>query len=343
MLCKEIWGGTCAKKVSSPKYDCGEGHINQNSPSLNSDNDIKPLLSDDRSLGEFSSREERAEELLKRLADGASSFCESDQWKKYLDFFSGFRSYSANNIMLALFQNQDISLLASYDTFAKKGRKVKKGESAIWILAPLKYTKKTTEEYEENGVSKTKEVKKSFIKGFTSVPVFDVSQTEGDEIPSPVSLLKGQAPEMLEEAMALLPEKIGFSISYEDFEGRANGYCDFTKKKIVIRESNDPMQRVKTIAHEMGHALLHGEGDSSCRGEAELEAESVAYVVCGYLGVDSSEYSFGYLASWKGHESERVLSKSATRIKEASNKILDLVEQNYQSATGSLVRNSGNG
>jgi antirestriction protein ArdC len=335
VLCKDRWGGTCLKKITAPNFDCGEGHVGGNivSPPISSQ-DITPLNDLSTPMKEFKTREEKTDELLRRLSVKAQEFCGSEQWANYLNFFSGFRSYSANNILLAVMQKPNAKLLASYDAFAKKGRQVKKGEEAIWILAPLVYSKKIKEDVVENGETTSKEATKTYIKGFKAVPVFDISQTEGDEIPSPVSLLKGEAPERLEEVLSSLPEEIGFSISFEELEeGGPNGYCDFRNKKIVIKSSNEPSQRVKTIVHEMGHALLHQpeEGASlhdRCRGTSELEAESVAYVVCNYLGIDSSDYSFGYLASWTNGDKDKVhneIQKSATRIKGASDKILDLL------------------
>jgi antirestriction protein ArdC len=190
------------------------------------------------------------------------------------------------------------------------------------ILAPIVRTQK-----DESG---DKDKDRKYVAGFTSASVFDVSQTDGEPLPEIAPLLTGMAAEGQFHSLTDVASSFGFSVDKENlFEGM-NGYCSQSEKRIVIEARNDEVQQVKTLAHELGHALLHEEGNDLPREQKEIEAESVAYIVSQSLGIDSGEYSFGYLTSW-GHGDpdavEKQLKDSGQRIQKAAHRIIDTVER----------------
>jgi antirestriction protein ArdC len=172
-------------------------------------------------------------------------------------------------------------------------RFVKKGEKGIAIFAPCKYKPKVET---EDGDEKTLQQ----IRGFRVVHVFDISQTEGEELPDldavRPKLLDGDAPEGIWDALACHAGSNGNEVIRHQ-RGNENGYCDFLKKQIAVRPDASPAQAVKTLIHELGHALLHAEGPITSREVAEVEVESVAFIVCDALGLDSGEYSFPYVTA----------------------------------------------
>lgn len=266
-------------------------------------------------------RSERLEEMQRRLSDGVAQILTTDDWQRWLDFGKAFWNYSFNNLMLIMIQRQNATLVGGAGNLwgAKFNRKVKYGERAIWILAPM--LRKTTEkEREENpGLGEKK------LIGWKPVPVFDVSQTEGDPLPEhpEVKHVDGEAPI---ELMTNLVEQIkaeGFTFSIGDMPAEwsgANGVTNFETKTVTIQRGLSQAQTVKTTAHELAHVLMHHSG-VSCRNDAEVEAESVAYLVLGAWNVETSGYSFGYVAGWAGRDAT-ALHRTGERVMKVAKRIL---------------------
>ncbi len=280
-------------------------------------------------------------ELLRQLTERIVELSSSEKWYRYLDYQSKFRSYSPSNVMLIAMQREGATWVAGFAKWKELGRTVLKGEKAIWILAPMVYKvkklpndldKRTNSTIVQNedteGSSGPDPLSK--ICGFKFVPVFDVSSTQGDELPSICDKLEGEDSKGLFEKLTSVADSIGYTVSKGDLPHGINGDCAHSLKQIRIEHSNSAIQQVKTLAHELAHALLHE--NFKDRQIAELEAESVAYIVCQSFGVDSSDYSFGYLASWagSGENAASSIKGSCERIQRAVAKILAPIETNHQ-------------
>jgi antirestriction protein ArdC len=201
------------------------------------------------------------------------------------------------------------------------GRFVKKGEKGIAIFGPCKYkTKIEDEKGDEKNVQQ--------VRGFRVVHVFDISQTEGEELPDldavRPKLLDGAAPEGLWDALAGHATSIGYEV-VRDRRGSENGYCDFLKKQIAVRPDVSTAQAVKTLIHELSHALLHADGPVASREVAEVEVESVAFIVCDALGLDSGDYGFPYVTRWADGSSDLV-KQTAERAIGCAKEILVALE-----------------
>jgi antirestriction protein ArdC len=261
--------------------------------------------------------------LLTKLEEGIESVRTSEGWTQWLKFQASLYRYSWNNCMLIALQCDNPSIVMGFNAWLDNGRNVRKGEKGLRILAPC-FRKVTNEE--------TGEDDKKLVY-FRSVSVFDVSQTEGDEIPSPCQKLQGGDEELFNTLKAC-SERSGVPVRLEAVSGSANGYYDCCGKFIAIEETNSVAQQTKTLAHEIAHSILHSDlsRDEQSRGDRELEAESTAFVVCAHFGLDSSDYSFGYVANWKGDEAKDGLKKSAKRIADAAKKIIEAVESASEEA-----------
>ncbi len=225
-------------------------------------------------------------ELVAQLTKGISTLASSEEWQRYLEIQSRFHHYSFGNVLLIAAQCHQATRVAGFNAWRKLNRFVRKGEKAIWVLAPMVY--KNTEDGENDRV----------IRGFKFVPVFDIAQTDGEELPSVCDRLEGDDPKGRYAQLVTVARSIGFTVEDHEFNGGANGDCRHADHRIRVETTNTAAQRVKTLAHELAHALLHESYDN--RALAELEAESIAYVVCQVLGIDSGDYSFGYVATWAG-------------------------------------------
>lgn len=230
---------------------------------------------------------------VERLHAGVTELLDSQRWQDALKFKARFHHYSFNNALLIYLQRPDATLVASYKRWRELGRQVRKGETSIAILAPI--VRRAEGEAEGEWVQQ--------VVGFRSARVFDVSQTDGDplpELPRPV-LLGGDSEvirAVLASAEALATSK-GFPIRYGDLRGGALGSFSVVKRAIKVRADLPPLQRLKTLIHELAHALMHGERQKEeQRHRLELEAESCAFLVLHDLGLDTSRYTFPYLASW---------------------------------------------
>ena len=256
-------------------------------------------------------------DITERLEQGVKDVFESDKYKEYLSFMSKFTDYSFNNTMLIMLQKPEASLVAGYEAWKTKfKRQVRKGEKAIKILAPCTHKK----EIERDG--ETKEVTWT---SFRAVNVFDISQTDGEEIPSAcVEKLTGDV-EGYGELMSKLEAISPVPVEYQDIDGGANGFYSRAEEMIVVQTGMSEMQTAKTLIHEISHAKLHGEGmdeEKADRLTREVQAESVAYTVCSALGLDTSDYSFGYIAGWSSGKELKELSASMDIICKTSKELL---------------------
>ncbi|HVC71188.1 MAG TPA: ArdC-like ssDNA-binding domain-containing protein [Acidimicrobiales bacterium] len=250
-------------------------------------------------------------ELLAQLTNGIAMLTTSDEWRRFLDYQSAFHGYSFGNVLLIAAQHHDATQVAGFHAWRKVNRFVRKGESAIFILAPMIY---------KNADVQCADV--AAIRGFKWVPVFDIAQTDGLDPPSVCNRIVGDDSAGRYAQLVVVAQSIGFTVDDVDIPGSTNGDCSFDLRRIRVALTNSPAQRVKTLAHEIAHAMLH-EGFKD-RPLAELEAESTAYVVCGSLGLDTSGYSFGYVANWAGGGDAAIagIKASCERIQKTAASIL---------------------
>jgi len=260
-------------------------------------------------------------ELLAQLSEGVARLTTSDEWQRYLRFQSAFHSYSFGNVLLIAAQRPTSTRVAGFHAWRKLGRHVRKGEKAIWVLAPMVY-KRDAEAGDDDRV----------IRGFKYVPVFDVAQTDGEELPSVCTVLSGDDPAGLFLRLTGVAQALGFRVELDELPDGLNGNCSHLEHLIRVRSHNSAAQRVKTLAHEIAHAILHETFTN--RGLAELEAESTAYVVCNALGLDTSNYSLGYVATWAGGGDEAIaaIKASCDRIQKTAAQILRTFDAEHERA-----------
>ncbi len=262
-------------------------------------------------------------ELIEKLTEGIPQLVSSDKWQSYLDFQSKFYRCSYNNVLLISSQCKHATNVASFGAWKALGRNVVKGEKAIYIFASLVYKVS-----DENSDEETR-----IIPGFKFVPVFDVSQTEGEELPSICDRLVGSDPNNCYERLVVVADSLGFVVFDHSFSDSTNGDYNFEQSCIRVKVTISPAQRVKTLAHELAHAYLHK--NEKNRSLAELEAESVAYIVCQMLGINSSDYTFGYVTTWAGSGDDAITSIKASceRIQFATCKMLHEMNENCKVAS----------
>ncbi len=264
-------------------------------------------------------------DILDRLTEGIARLTDSDEWVRYLDTQRRFPSYSFNNTMLIYLQRPDATLVAGFHAWKRLGRTVTKGERGIRIIAPV-ISRRQRERVGTallGSADTTSESGSRNVVAYRPVVVFDLAQTEGLDIPqAPCHLLDGSDVGNALAQLQLVAETLGFTVEVTaDLPGERNGDCSHLTHRIRVRADRSPLQQVKTLAHEIGHAILHGDALTS-RPLAELEAESVAYVVCDGLGLDSGSYSFGYTAGWGGGpEAITAIRASGERIRSAAARI----------------------
>jgi hypothetical protein len=274
------------------------------------------------------SKEEKIEEVKaaqEKLTAALEEMVTGEDWIRWLNYQTKFHKYSANNCMLIVLQNPNATQVAGYETWKKLGRQVMKDEKSIRIFAPIKGAR--TEQDPATG----EDVTRTWLR-FMLVGVFDVSQTTGDPLPEaqhPV-LLDGEAPEGLYDALAAQVAAAGYALHRGDCRG-ANGYTDYLARVVKVRDDVSEAQACKTLAHELAHVLLdhehrgHGAEATITRDRMEVEAESVAYIVCSLHGLDSSGYTLGYVAHWADGSLAKVRETTA-KVAEVAKRILDTTE-----------------
>ena len=284
---------------------------------------------------------ERMKEITDRLEAGIQALFESEQYKAYLTAMSKFHNYSFNNTLLIAMQKPDASLVAGFGKWRDDfERHVKKGEKGIKILAPFPYKVKKQMEKIDPATQKpvigadgkpVTEEREIEIPAFRVVTVFDVSQTEGKEIPDiAVSELTGSV-EQYQDFFTALEKASPVPIAFEDIEGGAHGYYHLEEKRIAIDEGMSELQTLKTAIHEIAHAKLHAidkdapateQADRPDHRTREVQAESVAYSVCQHYELDTSDYSFGYVAGWSSGRELSELKASLETIRKAANELI---------------------
>lgn len=250
---------------------------------------------------------EALQQLHTRLRDAVDRLETGEQWQAWLAFARGFHRYSFNNVMLIFAQRPDATLVASYRTWAAKDRQVRKGEKALRVLGPIRRPVPLLDDQGHPVLDDHGHPRQAHrVSGFRPVPVFDVSQTDGPPVPQPSrpELLSGDAPAGLWDALARDVAEHGYRLrrgDLEDLHG-ANGATLIASREIWVRHDVDAAQAVKTLAHELGHVLLHAAGDGgdgvACQGIREVEAESVAFLLCAAHGLAADSYTFPYVATW---------------------------------------------
>ena len=286
------------------------------------------------------------DEMIERIDEGVKAVFQSEKYKEYLKFASKFTDYSARNTLLINLQRPDATLVAAYGKWKQLGRHVERGQTGIEILAPVAYKTNQVLEterpavdefgnqlYNPDGTEKMETVEKPMTGlAFKKVYVFDVSQTSGKELPDPVTELTGDIDSARKEAVfAALKKVTGIDIEFKDIKGGAKGYYSATNNEIVIKSGMSDAQTLKTAFHEAAHNLLHDPAkdivtNKSPRNEKEVQAESVAFMVAERFGIDTSEYSFPYIASWSDGKQLEQLKSALQEIQEAAKKISSEIE-----------------
>ncbi len=260
-------------------------------------------------------------ELIDKLERGFQQVQTSEEYLSYLRTVSRFHKYSISNTMLIWLQSPDASHVAGFHTWLSLGRHVRKGEKGIRIFAPMPYRKTIATVDEGTGIAEEEEI--SGLR-FRAVSVFDISQTEGDDLPEPpVTLLSGDDTSLW-ECLEMIAQTERLAIDRRPGRGgahEANGWYDRIGREIWVDPDLAPVMAAKTLCHEIAH---HYAEHIDTRQEHETIAESVAYIALGHFGVDAGDYSFGYLASWSDLRTFR--SKLAD-IQAIASRIIDQIEQ----------------
>lgn len=259
------------------------------------------------------------EEQLKMLAEGFDKMKSSEEYIRYLEFMGRFHAYSARNCLLILMQKPDATRCASFTAWKKMGRHVIKGEHQIKILCPAPRTKKIiNKDGEEETVS---------WMDFKIGGTFDISQTEGNPLPEICHILNGDV-KQFGSVVKKLSSVTTAKVVFEDYTDSSHGYYSPEKHQIVVQDHLPQAQKVKTLCHEIAHSILHCKGGKfadASREEKELQAESVAYVVCHALGIDSADYTFGYLVGWADGDRKR-FEKVLGAVQECADAIIKAIE-----------------
>ena len=284
---------------------------------------------------------DKMKEITDRLEQGIMGVFESERYAEYLRTMSKFHNYSLNNTLLIAMQGGN--LVKGYRQWEKEfDRHVKPGEKAIKILAPAPYkVKKEREKIDPDTkmpvigadgkpVMETQEIT---IPAYKVVSVFDVSQTEGKELPNlSVSELTGDV-EQYRDFFAALERTSPFAIAFETLDGGAKGRCYYEENRIAIHEGMSELQNIKTAIHEISHATMHDTApDDPTRPDRrtrEVQAESVAYAVCQHYGLDTSDYSFGYVAGWSSGKELSELKGSLETIRSTAAKLIETIDGHF--------------
>lgn len=291
----------------------------------------------------YMSEKQKVKEITDKLEAGLKELFESEKYKSYLSTMSKFHNYSFNNTLLIAMQKPEATLVAGYQAWQKNfERHVNKGEKAIRILAPAPYKIKEERDkldpvtgemmFDENGMPQKEETEVT-IPAFRAVSVFDVSQTDGKPIPELEGNELLSTVEGYEDFVQALMNISPVPIAFEDIPGDSKGYFSTAEKRIAVQENMSESQTLKTMVHEVVHSMLHDKEVNQSmdipvkdRNTKEVEAESVAFTVCQHFGIDTSDYSFGYIAGWSSGRNMKELKSSLDTIRKTASELITGIE-----------------
>ena len=292
-------------------------------------------------------RKAEMEEITTKLEKGVKDVFTIDGYKDYLNFCAKLPRYSVNNQILIMLQRPDATMCQSFTNWKEMNRFVRKGEKGIRILAPAPYKmQKEQDKMDASGRpildkdgEPVKETVEVTINAFKPVSTFDISQTEGDPVPTVgVAELTGSV-EGYETLLEAIKEAVQVPISFEQIDSGAKGFYHLEENRIVIQEGMSEAQTVKTLLHEASHHALHSReamqasGEQKSKNQKETEAESVAYVVCQHYGIDTSDYSFAYVATWSADKEVPELKASLDTIRRAASDLIVKIDEKVQAIT----------
>lgn len=289
-------------------------------------------------------RKAEMEEITTKLEKGVKDIFTTDGYKDYLNFCAKLPRYSVNNQILIMLQRPDATMCQSFTNWKEMNRFVRKGEKGIRILAPAPY--KMQKEQDKTDASgrpildkdgePVKETVEVTINAFKPVSTFDISQTEGDPVPTVgVAELTGSV-EGYEALLEAIKEVVPVPISFEQIDSGAKGFYYLEENRIVVQEGMSEAQTVKTLLHEASHQALHSReamqasGEQKSKNQKETEAESVAYVVCQHYGIDTSDYSFAYVATWSADKEVPELKASLDTIRRTAADLIVKIDEKVQ-------------
>ena len=282
--------------------------------------------------------------IMQSLESGVEELFTSNRYQEFLKTMAKFHNYSFNNTMLIAMQRPDATLVTSYKNWQSMGRQVMKGEKGITIIAPAPYKKmKEKEVLDENqrpimgtdGKPKTEQVEVT-VPHFKAVTVFDIAQTSGEPIQTLAPELLTAAVQDFDSFMQAIQKISPVPIRFDEIDGNANGYYHNADKEIVIKKGLSESQTLKTAIHETAHAKLHDKEimESLCvekdRLTKEVEAESVAYCVCSSFGLDTSDYSFPYIAGWSSSREMKEMKASMDVIRKTAGEMIDQLTEELE-------------
>ncbi len=295
----------------------------------------------------YPSQFEKVKEITDKLEAGIQALFESEAFKNYLKTLSKFHDYSLNNTILIAMQKPDATLVAGYTAWQRNfGRQVQKGETGIRILAPAPYRKQMEVDRIDPSTghlilnpdgSAAKDLKELMVPAYKVVNVFDVSQTEGKPLPTiGVDELTGDV-QQYEMFFHALKKACPVPVGFEQISSGAKGYFHTVDQRIAVQEGMSQVQTIKTLIHEMAHQKLHSidpkemppEEPRLTRNAKEVEAESVAYTVAQHYGIETSDYSFAYIAGWSKGKETPELKASLDRIRKAADEMITDIDDKF--------------
>ncbi len=289
-------------------------------------------------------RKREMDEITVKLEKGVKDIFTTDSYKDYLNFCAKLPRYSVNNQILIMLQKPDATMCQSFSGWKEMNRHVVKGEKGIRILAPAPY-KMEREQDKVDASGKVildkdgepvKEKVEVTVNAFKPVSTFDVSQTDGDPIPTIGVAELSQSVDGYKTLLDAITEVVPVPITFENIESGAKGYFHLEDNRIAVQEGMSEAQTVKTILHEAAHQALHSKeaqdsaSEKKSKNQKETEAESVAYVVCQHYGIDTSDYSFGYVASWSEGKEVPELKASLNTIRQTASELITKIDEKVQ-------------
>lgn len=306
----------------------------------------KKTFTAEESLAYAEKQQNDIQSMIEKIDKGVNDVFQSEKFREYLRFCSKFTDYSANNTMLIAMQKPDASLIASYKKWKLLGRNVERGSKGIEIFAPVQVkTNKFIEEerpvkdkfgnqeYNEDGTLKTEKIEKALKQlSFKKVHVFDVSQTFGKDLPSLVDELTGDIDKAKFDAILKgIRKAVDVPVEFENITSGAKGYYSYAKNRIAINNGMSDTQTIKTAFHEAAHCLLHNpqkniNSKKTSHSDKEIQAESTAFIIANKYGIDTSEYSFPYIASWANGKELSTLKSFLNEIQTAAREISNSID-----------------